>query len=164
MVGIGEPVKLGYEYLKGDPNKVQSLIWKPSEGLSCTDCSNPIASPYVPMLYRLTLTYNNCYASNTARIRHTIDELFIPNAFSPDGSNIENRTLRIYSRNIYTAKLSIFDRWGEKVFESNEANRIGWDGTYQGEKLKYDVFVYTAEVTYLDGRKVVKAGEVTLVR
>ena len=165
LVGLGEPVELAFRYLKGDSTKVQSFIWKPSDGLSCTDCRQPIASPYVPMLYSIEVTYNvNCYDSDTARIRHTIDELFIPNAFTPEGPNIENQTLRIYSKNIYTAKLSIFNRWGEKIFESNEAHRIGWDGSYKGEKLKYDVFVYSAEVVYLDGRKVIKAGDVTLVR
>ncbi|MBL7788369.1 MAG: gliding motility-associated C-terminal domain-containing protein [Chitinophagales bacterium] len=165
VVGMGEPVELGYRYIKGDSTKVQSFIWKPGDGLSCTDCRNPIATPYVPMIYTIEVIYNdNCYHSDNARIRHTLDELFIPNAFSPDGPNIENQTLRIYSNNIYKAKLSIFNRWGEKIFESLEAHRIGWDGTYKGKKLNYDVFVYSAEIIYLSGRKVVKSGEVTLIR
>ena len=58
----------------------------------------------------------------------------------------------------------IFNRWGEKVFESNYAQNIGWNGTYKGETMKYDVYIYWAEDTYLDGPKVFKSGVLTLIR
>lgn len=165
LVGIGEQVELGFKYLKGDTTKVQSILWSPTEGLSCTDCRRPIASPYIPILYTARIQYNNnCYDIDTTRIWHTLDELFIPNAFSPSNPNSENQTFRIYSNHVLRAKLVIFNRWGEKVFESDQAHKIGWDGTYKGEPLKYDVFTYWAEITYLDGRKVSRSGEVTLIR
>ena len=165
LVNIGDPVELSFIYKKGDTNKVNSFVWKPSDGLSCTDCSRPIASPYISMNYYIEIRYNdNCYTRDTARIRHRLDELFIPNSFFPESSNPENQTFKIYSNHLQKATLKIFNRWGEKVFESNNAQNIGWDGTYKGEPMKYDVYIYWAEVTYLDGRKVFKSGDLTLIR
>jgi gliding motility-associated-like protein len=165
LVNIGDPVELNFIYKKGDTNKVNSFVWKPSDGLSCTDCSRPIASPYISMNYYIEIRYNdNCYTRDTARIRHRLDELFIPNSFFPESSNPENQTFKIYSNHLQKATLKIFNRWGEKVFESNNAQNIGWDGTYKGEPMKYDVYIYWAEVTYLDGRKVFKSGDLTLIR
>jgi gliding motility-associated-like protein len=163
----GEPITLGFNYTKGDSRNVQSILWKPSDGLSCTDCANPIATPYTPMQYSVTIFYNNlCSATEVINIRHTNQnsELFIPNSFFPESSNPENQTFKIYSNHLQKATLKIFNRWGEKVFESNNAQNIGWDGTYKGEPMKYDVYIYWAEVTYLDGRKVIKSGDLTLIR
>jgi gliding motility-associated-like protein len=163
----GEPITLGFNYTKGDSKNVQSILWKPSDGLSCTDCANPIATPYTPMQYSVTIFYNNlCSATEIINIRHTKQnsELFIPNSFSPESSNPENQTFKIYSNHLQKATLKIFNRWGEKVFESNNAQNIGWDGTYKGEPMKTAVYIYWAEVTYLDGRKVIKSGDLTLIR
>jgi gliding motility-associated-like protein len=163
----GEPITLGFNYTKGDSRNVQSILWKPSDGLSCTDCANPIATPYTPMQYSVTIFYNNlCSATEVINIRHTNQnsELFIPNSFFPESSNPENQTFKIYSNHLQKATLKIFNRWGEKVFESNNAQNIGWDGTYKGEPMKTAVYIYWAEVTYLDGRKVIKSGDLTLIR
>jgi gliding motility-associated-like protein len=165
LVYIGDPVELSFIFKKGNVNKVNSFVWKPSDGLSCSDCYRPIATPYVSMIYYLEVRYNgNCYVRDTARIQHKLDEVFIPNTFSPSSPNPENQTFKIYSNHLLKATLKIFNRWGEKVFESEEANKIGWNGTYKGEPLKYDIYFYWAEVIYLDGRKVIKSGDLTLIR
>jgi gliding motility-associated-like protein len=165
FVYIGDPVELSFIFKKGNVNKVNSFVWKPSDGLSCTDCYRPTATPYVSMIYYLEVRYNvNCFVRDTARIQHKLDEVFIPNTFSPSSPNPENQTFKIYSNHLLKATLKIFNRWGEKVFESEEANKIGWNGTHKGEPLKYDVYFYWAEVIYLDGRKVIKSGDLTLIR
>jgi gliding motility-associated-like protein len=66
--------------------------------------------------------------------------LFIPTAFTPndDGSN---DVFRINSGSIQTANIQIYNRWGEKVFETDDA-RSGWDGTYKGLLCQTDYFVY----------------------
>lgn len=58
--------------------------------------------------------------------------LFIPNAFSPDGNNKNEVYKVVGSKYVYKYKMTIFNRWGEKVFETNNINE-GWDGKYKGE-------------------------------
>ena len=66
--------------------------------------------------------------------------LFIPTAFTPndDGSN---DVFKINSGSIQFANIQIYNRWGERVFETDDA-RQGWDGTYKGALCQTDYFVY----------------------
>ena len=57
----------------------------------------------------------------------------------------------------------IFNRWGEKVFESND-QFIGWDGTYRGEAQPPGVYVYQVDIVYLNGEKKFRNGGLTLIR
>ena len=56
----------------------------------------------------------------------------------------------------------IFDRWGEKVFETTDPTSC-WNGTYKGRLLDPAVFVYYAKVTFNGGVSVDKKGNVTLI-
>ena len=58
---------------------------------------------------------------------------------------------------------SIYARWGEKVFETKD-KKIGWDGRYKGQLLPMDAFAYTLDVEFVDGKKFVKKGDITLIR
>jgi gliding motility-associated-like protein len=58
---------------------------------------------------------------------------------------------------------SIYNRWGLKVYESNNS-KMGWDGTYKGKLQPMDVYSYTLDVTFSDGKKVRKTGDITLIR
>ncbi len=50
-----------------------------------------------------------------------------------------------------------------KYSETN--NRLGaWDGTYRGQLQPMDVYAYTLEVQFTDGRRVTKTGDITLIR
>lgn len=57
----------------------------------------------------------------------------------------------------------IFNRWGEKVFESSDPD-IGWDGTFRGKPMESGVFVYYLTAEYYNGLIVKKQGNVTLIR
>jgi gliding motility-associated-like protein len=60
-------------------------------------------------------------------------------------------------------KFVIWNRWGQKMFESND-KRLGWDGKYKGVLQPMDVYVYTLEVEFTDGNKASKKGDITLIR
>lgn len=66
--------------------------------------------------------------------------LFIPTAFSPndDGSN---DVFKIESGSISQASMEIYNRWGEKMLETDKPS-IGWDGTYRGQFCPNDYYVY----------------------
>ncbi len=165
-IKLGETVQLGYDVLEGDKSWVNQVFWKESTGLSCTDCEQPIASTFVDNQYVLTLKYlNKCIRQDTVFIKVIDDnELYIPSAFSPASLQIENQSFKIYSNNILSARVSIFNRWGEKIFETDEGHIVGWDGIYKGNLAMAGTYSYIVEVVYLNRRKVIKKGEVTLFR
>jgi gliding motility-associated-like protein len=55
---------------------------------------------------------------------------YIPNAFTPDGNEFNQTFQPIFTTGFdpYNFNLTIYNRWGEVVFESNDPT-IGWDGT-----------------------------------
>ncbi len=90
------------------------------------------------------------------------NNLFIPDAFSPNGDG-NNDKLFVRGNNIQELYFAIYDRWGEKVFETMDKN-IAWDGTYKGNQLSGAVFVYYCKGKYTDGKEFKQKGDVTLVR
>jgi len=90
--------------------------------------------------------------------------LYLPNTFSPNNDG-ENDVLKIYYDNmscIKTFALTIYDRFGEKVFETADAN-FNWDGTYQQRMLNTQVFAYSLHVEFTDKTLSDKKGNITLV-
>jgi len=89
--------------------------------------------------------------------------LFIPNSFSPNGDGV-NDVLFVRATGIKNILVRIYNRWGEKVFETYDINK-SWDGTYKGKPLNTGVFAWYAEVEFNDDNKIVyRKGNVTLVR
>ena len=57
----------------------------------------------------------------------------------------------------------IYNRWGAVVFVSTSKAQ-GWDGTFKGVLQPLDVYTYTLDVEFSDGKKYKKAGDITLLR
>jgi gliding motility-associated-like protein len=91
------------------------------------------------------------------------DVLIIPNVFDPNNPDPVNQTFHVIGTGIKTLDFIVYDRWGEKVFETNDVNK-GWEGTLDGEKLSTAVFVYYVKATFNDGKEIEKKGNVTLIR
>jgi gliding motility-associated-like protein len=111
--------------------------------------------------------------SITARIILRVDktrEVYIPNAFSPNGDGTNDRIMIFANAEkiIQVNTFRIFDRWGEIVFEANDFQpndpKKGWDGFLNGEKLNPAVFVYFAEIEFIDGVTILYKGDVTLMQ
>jgi gliding motility-associated-like protein len=139
--------------------------WSPATGLSCTTCPAPVASPLATTTYTLTVTNAaGCSAQSTLTI--TIDyecgEVFVPNAFSPNGDG-ENDVECVFGRCIQSMYFAIYDRWGEKVFESTDQKQC-WDGTYRGQLMNTAVFEYYLKATLVTGAAINKKGNISLVR
>ncbi|MBL7816991.1 MAG: gliding motility-associated C-terminal domain-containing protein [Saprospiraceae bacterium] len=94
---------------------------------------------------------------------------FMPLAFSPNGDLI-NDYFTIYGGKTVVSidNFQIFQRSGHLIFEKKRifpaAETEGWDGTFKGQDAPPDVYVFWAEVTYIDGRKELIKGDVTLIR
>jgi hypothetical protein len=59
--------------------------------------------------------------------------------------------------------MSIYNRWGERVFESTDP-AFRWMGSYKAEELSTAVFSYHLEATLLNGKSVRKIGNISLIR
>jgi len=117
--------------------------------------------------YSVTVTdSNNCVTSESyLMINDNSDcdfDVFVPNVFSPNGDN-NNDILFVRGKGIATISFTIFNRWGNKVFESNNI-KDGWDGTYNGSYLNNSVFVYYLTVLYIDGSGKTLKGNVSIIK
>ena len=97
-------------------------------------------------------------------------QVYIPNVFSPnnDGTN-DYFTLFANEQQVESIeRLTIFSRWGEQVFNQNNFPpnqlNLGWDGRFKGEFMNPGVFIYVADVRFIDGSVKRFQGDVTLVK
>lgn len=99
-------------------------------------------------------------------------QVLIPNAFSPNlsasgsGGGMSDGKNDIFlplTRGVVEFELLIFNRWGELLFESRDPD-LGWDGTYKGKLCQQDVYIYKLAASYEDGERVVRVGDVNLIR
>jgi gliding motility-associated-like protein len=103
--------------------------------------------------------------ADTVLKRITIGEdygLWVPNAFTPNADGI-NDIFQPKGFGITKYDLEIFDRWGEKIFTSNNFE-VGWDGVYNNKMSQDDVYQWRIRVTNVFGAKKEYIGHVTLIK
>jgi gliding motility-associated-like protein len=146
-------------------NTNYTISIEPSTGLSCNDCTTPVVSGIeVNTTYVVTASSGNCVLTDTFTVVVVEKELIIfPTAFTPNGDNLNDFFRPSYSGTINDYVLRVFNRWGEKVFESN-ALTLGWDGTYKNEIQPLET--YTWYCTYKDFKATEKLlkGNFNLIR
>jgi len=107
----------------------------------------------------INIAYINCDT-----VEKIIPDIYIPNSFTPNG---DGKNDVFYIKTVYEFsefKLTIFNRWGDMVFESEDINK-GWDGTYKGKLVPLGVYVYQLTATIKDtGEQRKITGRVTVVR
>ena len=150
---------------------IQVIEWRPDSTLSCLDCIDPIATPFTTTTYQATAS-NERGCESTDQITIFVEknrDVYFPNVFTPNGDG-NNDMFYPQSGNI-VEKIHVFQvytRWGEVVYEVKDVlpndMSIGWDGTFKGQKLNPAVFVYYADVEFIDGVKLILKGDVALRR
>jgi gliding motility-associated-like protein len=71
--------------------------------------------------------------------------LFIPNAFTPNGDNNNDKFGVKMNPNCHTVKfnMKIFDRWGRMLYDVDDFTEdYWWDGTYEGNMMKDGIYIY----------------------
>lgn len=99
--------------------------------------------------------------SNSSELIYPM-KINMPTAFSPNQDGL-NDTFGYVGEGVSEMKLVIFDRWGEKVFESTNVSHR-WDGTLRGEDAPSGVYAYELFARSYDNVSVQKKGSVSLVR
>jgi gliding motility-associated-like protein len=116
--------------------------------------------------YPVVLLVKNMWGCSDTTIKSMrIEEdfnVFIPNAFTPNGDELNDVFIPVV-RGVKFYTLSVFDRWGNLIFEKSELNK-GWDGTYKDVASKQDVYVWKMTVSSKSGEQKTLTGQVTLTR
>ena len=88
--------------------------------------------------------------------------LDVPNAFTP-GRFGNNGIIKVVGFGIGKMSWKIYNRWGQNIFTST-SQASGWDGTFKGALQPMDVYAYTLDVEFTDGKKARKTGDISLLR
>ncbi|MCB0594393.1 MAG: gliding motility-associated C-terminal domain-containing protein [Lewinellaceae bacterium] len=141
--------------------------WRPSQGLNNITIYNPTAQIDSTTTFTVEITdEEGC--RNAVELRVVVVTecrepfIFVPNAFTPNGDNL-NDLLFVEGKTIDELYFAVYNRWGEKVFETDDQS-VGWDGTYKGRELSPDVFGYYLEARCFNEEAYFKKGNVTLIR
>lgn len=153
----------------GTNNPDYTYTWEPSGSITDPNASNTQASPTEDTEYTVTVNSANaeCSASSSVFVRVVtplceFPHIFLPNAFTPNDDG-ENDELRIFGNFIEEMELIIYNRWGQKVFESRDQS-LGWDGTFNGKILQPDVYGYYLRVLCVDGEELIEKGNISLLK
>jgi gliding motility-associated-like protein len=115
--------------------------------------------------YWVKISKDGCSVIDTVNVKECM-EIWIPNVFSPNSDGL-NDYFRAKGINIDEFHMTIFNRWGIQLYETNDIE-TGWDGRYKGEICTDGVYFYLIEYkgigsgTQLIEKKV--GGSVTLLR
>jgi len=165
-INEGDDVQLALDIIKNGGGNPSSIVWIPSLWLNCSNCADPTATPLNTTQYLVQTVSDSGCTSNDSVLIIVIPQhqLYIPNAFTPNGDGVNDYWEAFGNKKVWVyLSVEVFDRWGEKVFESTDIN-YQWDGRYRGTLEEPGIYVYVFKVTFLDGYVVNNKGSITLIR
>jgi hypothetical protein len=155
---------------------ISDIEW---ESLDSFTCLNPTCDSIEIMAintsaYSVTVTdVNGCTAVDEININlDSPRRTYVPTFFIAGSSNAEDRVMIQTGRGVdRVVDFLIYDRWGNVVFELPEEAKEhptsrddGWDGTRNGQDVEQGVYVWIANVRYVDGLVLATRGQITLLR
>jgi gliding motility-associated-like protein len=157
IVNMDEPM-----FVNGTGNG--TLKWISGEAVLCKDCPTSQIMPTNSGCYVIqAVSAEGCKATDEVCVEVTkYHNIYIPSVFTPNADG-KNDVFLVYGTGLTKVEMTIFDRWGEKLYFSNDQLK-GWDGTYKSAEVKQDVYPYLINYTTLDGKKHTKTGHVTLMK
>lgn len=175
IIDIGSDVRLNLgdsiplEIVANQP--LNSILWSPAEGLSCTDCPAPFVHAQETTTYTIeAIAENGCQANTSITVLVNKDRpIFVPTAFSPNGDGI-NDEFRIFvgSGVAKIKRLEVYNRWGGLVFGVEEVlpneKAAQWNGRFKGEEVEGGVLVWLLEIEYINETNEILVGEINLIR
>ncbi len=142
-----------------------AYAWFPQEGLSCSNCSDPMLTISQDQQYIVIVT-DEFGCSDTAKLFVDVvsegNTIYVPNSFSPNEDGLNDRFM-ITGKDLLETHIIIYARSGDIVFESKELN-AAWDGRSKDQTLEPTVFIYTLEATFINGERSKRKGTITLIR
>lgn len=139
--------------------------WDFGDG-NITNEENPVHQYDKTGSFNVCLTATNEYGCSDKKCKTVYSDVLpladVPTGFTPNGDG-NNDIIFVRGFAIQTIDFKIFNRWGQLVFESTNAER-GWDGTFNGKPQEMDSYAFLLNVTFKDGTHLNKKGNITLIR
>jgi gliding motility-associated-like protein len=160
IVAKNQPVYLD---AKGGPDVTYS--WSPSIGLSDPSSEKPVATLDRDQQYTLySITAEGCERTSNIFIKRYVGaELYIPNAFTPNGDG-HNDELKVFPVGIKSFTFfAVYNRYGQQVFYTNDYSK-GWDGTINGAKQDSGNYVAVVRAVDYNGNLMQRRENVVLLR
>ena len=158
-------------------NGVGRLLYSWSPQDSTVRCVEPGPNCFAPWLVTqntasfvvTAIDENGCIATDRITIFIEKDrQVHVPTGFTPNGDNVNDLLLVHGQRGNKVLVFRVYDRLGELLFEAKDFevndNMIGWDGNFRGEPMNPGVFVWYAEIEFIDGFRQLYKGNTTLLR
>ncbi len=141
-----------------------SYYWNFGDGGSSTN-TTPYYQYNVPGTYIVYLIASNRYGCSDSITDTVFVEggLYVPNVFTPNGDG-QNDVFHITAGGMKTYDLEIFNRWGQKVFETDSPN-IDWSGkSMAGIDQSDGIYYYIIKATDYNNKKYNLDGYLQLIR
>ena len=142
--------------------------WAPSQQMSTPQQASTTVTPDTTTTYMVIVTDTfGCQRGDTVTITVSpitcdLPFIFIPNSFTPNGDGV-NDILYVRSDILTECYFIVYNRWGEKVFET-QLQSVGWDGTFKGKECQRGVYDWYFKGKCMDGDETELKGSVTLIR
>ena len=142
-----------------------SYKWLPAASLNNAAIANPVANPAGTTKYFVTATDNSgCVNTDSITLIVNFDNtsVILPNSFTPNKDGINDCFGIKYYRDVQNLHFVIFNRFGEKVFETTDA-AVCWNGYFKGQPADPGSYIYIISAKTLCG-DVFKKGNLLLLR
>jgi gliding motility-associated-like protein len=163
----------------GDIIDIQALTkrtvqyeWFSNDTLACTDCETISVQPRRNAVYKVKVTdlTTGCFAEDEIEVAVLKNRnVYVPNVFSPNGDGRNDELIILGGEDVEKVlDFKVFSRDGALIYEEadfdiNDVSKA-WDGTFNGERLKNGVFIYFAELLFIDGERIIFKGDFSLIR
>lgn len=176
-VNVGEPLALTAIVQSNPPQNLSNFtfMWQemtvdtkdlPFTGQSIDVIPSSNDTSANEITYKLIATSpNGCVNVAQKKFYLIFPKVAFPNAFTPNGDGTNDVfEMVVYKGVAYISQMRIFNRWGQKVYESTEPDAV-WDGMVDGKEAPVDVYVYFVWWRRGDDALQVQAtGEISLLR
>ena len=149
------------------------FFWFPKNWMEDTSAIEPIVRPLRDVSYIFEAHYGSCISLDTINVAVLGNsQVFIPNAFSPNGDGTNDRFKIFLGPGIEMVNsVEVYSRWGELVYREPDRpmspkdfiGQIGWDGTFKGRLMNPALFVYKVDVLFVGNVRKVYHGEIQLI-
>ncbi len=150
---------------------IKTIKWSPDLDTNCINCLNPTVTLFNAQLFTISVQDNyGCLSSDKVFVLVKKERpVFIPNSFSPNGDGINDIFFINAGAGIEEIiSFQVYDRWGEMIFEKNHFPPndpvFGWNGSFNGKKLNIGVYVYWANIKFIDGESILYKADINLLR
>jgi gliding motility-associated-like protein len=166
-INVGQTIELK-PVISGD---VSTVLWIPTNSIIASNYPAVLVKPNVTTEYTVEVRNpGGCKSKDKVTVFVVCNgaNVFIPNTFSPNGDGV-NDIFYPRGTGLFSIKsFRIFNRWGQLVYEKggfmpNDAS-AGWNGTYNGQRLNPDVYVYMVDIVCDNSNVLTFKGDVALIQ